>query len=54
MADEAWDVVRVFDHEDHVEVCSLCEEMADGDGVEELSCSEAALVSSPRLYSSRP
>ncbi len=43
MADEAWDVVRVFDDEDHVEVCRLCEEVADGDGVEELSCREAAL-----------
>ena len=43
MADEAWDVVRVFYHEDHVEVCRLYEEVADGDGIEELSCSEAAL-----------
>ena len=43
MADEAWDVVRVFDHEAHVDVCRLCEEVTDGDGVEELSCSEAAL-----------
>ena len=43
MADEAWDVVRVFDHEDHVEVCRLYEEVADGDGVKELCCGEAAL-----------
>ncbi len=43
MADEAWDVVRVFDHEDHVEVCCLYEEVADGNGIEELSCCEAAL-----------
>jgi hypothetical protein len=31
-------MVRVFDHEDHVEVCRLYEEVADGDGIEELSC----------------
>ena len=43
MADEAWDVVRVFYHEDHVKVCRLYEEVADGNGVEELSCGEAAL-----------
>ena len=43
MADEAWDVVGILDDEDYVEVCRLCEEVADGDGVEELSCSEAAL-----------
>lgn len=43
MADEAWDVVRVLDDEDHVEVCRLYEEVADGNGIEELSGSEAAL-----------
>ncbi len=43
MADEAWDVVGVLDDEDHVKVCCLYEEVADGDGVEELCCCEAAL-----------
>ena len=43
MADEAWDVVRGFYHDDHVEVCRLYEEVADGNGIEELSGSEAAL-----------
>ena len=43
MADEAGDVGRISDYEDHVEVSRLYEEVADGDGVQELSCSEAAL-----------
>lgn len=43
MADEAWDVVRGFYHDDHVDVCRLYEEVADGSGIEELSGSEAAL-----------
>ena len=43
MADEAWDVVGVLDDEDHVEVCCLYEEVADGDRIEELSGGEAAL-----------
>ena len=43
MADEAWDMVGISDDEDHVEVCRLYEEVADGNGVDELSCSEAAL-----------
>ena len=43
MADEAWDVIGVFNHEDHVDVCRLCEEVADGDGVEELCRCKAAL-----------
>lgn len=43
MADEAWDVVGVSDYQDHVEVCRLYEEVADGNGIEELSGSEAAL-----------
>ncbi len=37
------DVVRFFYHDDHVEVCRLYEEVADGNGIEELSCCEAAL-----------
>jgi len=43
VADEALDVVRVFYHDDHVEVCRLYEEVADGNGIEELSGSEAAI-----------
>ena len=36
-------MVGISDDEDHVDVSRLCEEMADGNGVEELSCGEAAL-----------
>ena len=36
-------MVGISDDEDHVEVCRLYEEVADGNGVDELSCSEAAL-----------
>ena len=43
MADEARDVVGVSYYEDHVKVCRLYEEVADGNGIEELSCCEAAL-----------
>ena len=43
MADEAWDVVGVSYYEDHVKVCRLYEEVADGNRIEELSCCEAAL-----------
>jgi hypothetical protein len=43
VADEAWDVVGVSDYQDHVEVCRLYEEVADGNGIEELSCCEAAI-----------
>ena len=43
VTDETWDVVWVFDYEDPADVGRLCEEVADGDGVEELRCGEAAL-----------
>jgi hypothetical protein len=46
VADEAWDVVRVFYHEDHVKVCRLYEEVADGNGIEELCRCKAALDNS--------
>ena len=43
MSDEARDVVGVLHNEDHVDVGSLCQEVADGGWVEELSRSQAAL-----------